>query len=458
MDCIFQFPMTNRQCSGSAIPLVIGHWSLVIALAVICAAPVMAKEELVTLPARDSVQLTIYNSEDLTLVRERRTLSFKQGNNRLQFSWANTLIDPTSVEFLPIGKDATEALEVMDTSYPAESHEMLIWTVACLKPAAYEVEISYFTSGISWSAEYTGVVSANEDSVDLTAYVTVANYSGEQYEDAQVRLVVGVIHMVEAIIDLARPRTQYPPAPAPPAMDKNDMRRMSRAEKGAAEGGDGEMQRPKEIQKAGLSEYYIYTVEGTETIPTGWQKRLRSFHVAGIPLKTVYRLEPDKHGPYFTKVLEFKNNEEHKLGKEPMPDGLLRLYKQMAGGRLGYMGQVVNKYIPKNEEVKVNVGPDAECTMNESRLSLKKKDLTFRNNWLVGWTTVESFQITVKNFRARDVEVEIHRSMAGMFTFESEDTWEKHDADTQKIHFTLKAGTERKLAFNVTTRQGENAK
>ena len=58
-----------------------------------------AKEELVTLPRRDTVQLTIYNSVDLTLVRETRSLTFKKGNNRLQFSWANTLIDPTSVEF-----------------------------------------------------------------------------------------------------------------------------------------------------------------------------------------------------------------------------------------------------------------------------------------------------------------------------------------------------------------------
>ena len=430
--------------------------TLLAILALMLAAPLCAKEELVTLPERDSVQLTIYNSEDLTLVRERRTLSFKQGNNRLQFSWANTLIDPTSVEFLPIGKEATDNLEIMDTSFPAESHEMLIWTVACTNPAGYEVEISYFTSGIYWSAEYAGMVNADETSVDLTAYVTVSNFSGEEYEEAEVRLVVGVVHLVERIVDLARPRyMDPPPAPAPPALDKEDMRRMSRAEKGAAE---GEMEQPKEIQKAGLSEYYIYTVEGTETIPNSWSKRLKSFAVAGVPLKTVYRLEPDKFGWEFTKVLEFKNDEEHKLGKEPMPDGLLRLYKQMDGGRLGYMGQVLNKYIPKNEEVKVNVGPDAECTLKEKRLTCKKKDLAFRSNWLVGWTEVEEFEITVRNFRARDVEVEVHRTMAGMFTFESEDTWEKHDADTQKIHFMLKAGSERKLAFRITTKQGENAR
>ena len=54
--------------------------------------------DLSTVPSRNTVQLTIYNSEDLTLVRETRKVTFKLGSNPLQFSWANTLIDPTSVE------------------------------------------------------------------------------------------------------------------------------------------------------------------------------------------------------------------------------------------------------------------------------------------------------------------------------------------------------------------------
>src|SRR3989304_1246347 len=57
-----------------------------------------AKIDLVTLPARDKTQLTIYNSADLTLVREQRTLILKKGLNRLEFGWENTLIDPTSVQ------------------------------------------------------------------------------------------------------------------------------------------------------------------------------------------------------------------------------------------------------------------------------------------------------------------------------------------------------------------------
>ena len=44
-----------------------------------------------------------------------------------------------------------------------------------------------------------------------------------------------------------------------------------------------EQKAPKEVVKEGLSEYFIYTIEGTETIPNGWSKRLRSLEAAKVP-------------------------------------------------------------------------------------------------------------------------------------------------------------------------------
>ena len=432
----------------------------IILLALALIAPALsAKEELVTLPPRDNVQLTIYNSEDLTLVRENRTLSFKAGDNRIQFSWANTLIDPTSVEFRAI-EDKEGNLEVTETSFPPESHEMLIWTITAKKAASQKVEISYFTSGISWSAEYHGIVSDDESTVELTAYVTVHNNSGEDYEDARVRLVVGVIHMVERVIDLAS-------AHGPGDMQRIPMSDMRKMEEGMQEDANddpsnGMYSVPKDIDKSGLSEYYIYTIEGTETVPNAWSKRLKSFTTADIPLKTVYHFEPEKFGPEFTKVLEFKNDAEHKLGKEPLPDGVIRLYRKGKDGALTWMGALDSEYIAKNDEVKINVGPDPEVTMKEKRLSLKKTDLSFDRNgpnrWLSGWTTVEDFEIEVKNFRGRAVEIEIHRTCDGDFDFASNDPFASEDFQTRKFVFTLGPAATKKVKFTVTTRNGSNAK
>ena len=83
--------------------------------------------DLVTLPNRATVQLTIYNSEDITLVKETRYVSFKRGVNRLQFSWANTLIDPTSVDFRVLKHQGD--IELLDTVYPGQKPQHLIWNI-----------------------------------------------------------------------------------------------------------------------------------------------------------------------------------------------------------------------------------------------------------------------------------------------------------------------------------------
>src|SRR5512137_981683 len=108
--------------------------------------------DLSTVPARDTVQLTIYNSEDLTLVRETRKVSFKKGENGLQFSWANTLIDPTSVRLRFLSH--AEELDLLDTTFPHDKPQMLYWNVQSELDSEAMVEITYFTSGISWSADY----------------------------------------------------------------------------------------------------------------------------------------------------------------------------------------------------------------------------------------------------------------------------------------------------------------
>src|SRR5512137_2901028 len=116
--------------------------------------------DLSTVPARDTVQLTIYNSEDLTLVRETRVVSFKKGVNPLQFSWANTLIDPTSVRLAFVTQ--ADKLELLDTTFPHAKPHMLYWNVKSALEGEATVEISYFTSGISWSADYVLIANREE--------------------------------------------------------------------------------------------------------------------------------------------------------------------------------------------------------------------------------------------------------------------------------------------------------
>ena len=174
-----------------------------LATVLLVAAAVRAENvDLSTVPTRNTVQLTIYNSEDLTFVRETRKVSFKPGANPLQFSWANTLIDPTSVELRFLTH--RDKLTLLDTTFPHAKPQMLYWNVQSELDGEAMVEITYFTSGISWSADYLCIANPAETEMGLEGFVRVSNNSGEEYEDAQVRLVVGRINLVQKIAELAR--------------------------------------------------------------------------------------------------------------------------------------------------------------------------------------------------------------------------------------------------------------
>jgi hypothetical protein len=200
-------PVVCRQASKttrlSPITMRFALYLLLVAVGLVSAAiPAIAGNvDLSTVPKRDSVQLTIYNSEDLTLVRETRTVTFKKGVNPLQFSWANTLIDPTSVELKFLTR--ADKLNVLDATYPHDKPQMLYWNVQSEIDGEATIQITYFTSGISWSADYVLIANKEEKQLSFDGFVRVFNNSGEEYEDAQVRLVVGTINLVEKIAQLA---------------------------------------------------------------------------------------------------------------------------------------------------------------------------------------------------------------------------------------------------------------
>jgi hypothetical protein len=81
---------------------------------------------------------------------------------------------------------------------------MLYWNVKSEVDGEATIQITYFTSGITWSADYIAIADKDENKLNIDGFVRVTNNSGEEYENAQVRLVVGTINLVEKIAELAR--------------------------------------------------------------------------------------------------------------------------------------------------------------------------------------------------------------------------------------------------------------
>ena len=426
--------------------------------------------ELVTLPRRDNVQLTIYNSADLTLVRETRNLTLKKGWNWLQFMWANTLIDPTSLSLEP--KEQGDKIDIQQLVFPARLRELGRWLIRSEVSGQVPFEIMYFTSGLSWRAFYMGTLAADEKTMRMKGYVRVANASGEEYEKAQTRLIVGKVHLLDQIAELAKRQYAYgSPVPAPA---KGVTKEHLRGEEAfVILNGDFDSRymtldlsnrlgalRPKEIKKEGLSEYFLYTIEGTETIPDKWGKRLLSFEAEDIEVESLYKYDEERWGGQARRFVKFANDEEHNLGDTPIPDGQVRIFGQTdEDGSLSYVGGTSVKYIPVNEEVELDLGAARLVKVEPKLMDFKTENYRF-DRWrnIAGWDDIRTWDMEITNTRELPIEIEITRGFGtSSWTLETdaEDVdYKKHDATHARFELKLGPQTKQTIGYTVTTYHG----
>ncbi len=420
--------------------------------------------ELVTLPRRDKVQLTIYNSADLTLVRERRNLTLKKGWNWLQFMWANTLIDPTSLSLEPLAQ--ADKIDIQQLVFPARLRELGRWLIRSEVSGQVPFEITYFTSGLSWRAFYMGTLSQNEKTMRLAGYVRVANNSGEDYEKAQTRLIVGKVHILDQIAELAK--RQYPYSRPVEfdaysrlrTLDDKRERLHEKLYKALTYKELDEELRRKEIRKEGLSEYFLYTIEGTETIPNQWGKRLISFEAEDIEVESLYKYDEQRWANQTIRFVKFANDEDHNLGETPIPNGTVKICSQAdEQGHLSYVGGTRIKYIPVDEEVELNLGPARLVSVEPKLMNFKTDNYMFdKKGNVAGWDEIRAWKIEITNTRELPIEIEVTRGFGTAYwtlQFDDKDiSYEKHDATHARFKLTLEPRSKRPFTYTIRTCHG----
>ena len=422
-----------------------------------------AKIDLVTLPVPDQVQLTIYNPADLTLVREQRTLTLKPGINRFEFNWAETLIDPTSVHLeVPQHEDQVKLLAI---SHSPNVKDSAIWVIESQLMGEVPVEISFFTAGISWNAFYMATLSANEQHLHLQNYVRINNQSGEDYLNAQSRVVVGNIHLLDEIARLAKQSPPYgmpvEPLPFPEATGTLTSRLTKKDQ--LTRFTDSDDMAPKQIIQEGLSEYFLYTIEGNESIPNGWGKRLLAMDKVDIPIQVLYRYDEQRYETETQQLLLFQNDQQHHLGETPLPDGQISVYRQLGEDQhLSYVGQLSTLYIPVGQAVEFNLGATREVKVEPILSDYKTENYLFDyQGHISGFDRQQQWQLKLQNNRDIPVNIEIFRRIEHPYWHitpapDLAAHYEKVDLDTIKYRVTLPAHTkEYLLTYTLTLFEGE---
>jgi hypothetical protein len=233
----------------------------------------------------------------------------------------------------------------------------------------------------------------------------------------------------------------------------------------------------KQIIKEGLSEYFIYTVEGTETIANGWSKRMRSFEGQTVPFKIQYRYRPQEYGDQLVRMYLLTNNKESKLGDTPLPDGVVRVFRKNGRDGLSYLTQQSIKYIPIGDKIELNLGPDPEVIFELVKLRFFRDNIWVhldggnryqqvggsevvrveRTN-VAGWDDHSIYSQRIRNYTKRPIDVEIRRAYGGHVLFRSALEPTLHDYQTVQFQKRIQLAEKSDLLFEVLQHQGYNAK
>ncbi|HWQ35638.1 MAG TPA: DUF4139 domain-containing protein [Blastocatellia bacterium] len=257
-----------------------------------------------------------------------------------------TLLSNNSGQVWQIGNqiviNPTNIVETRFDQLPADliAKPTLVWTLNNTGADAHTVEASYLTSGIGWRADYVVVVNQNDTKADLNGWVTINNNTGTTYRNAELKLVAGDVNRVQE--------------------DRAMMQKMA----GAAR---AEAAPPPQFQEQAFFEYHLYTLQRPATLKNNETKQISLLSAAGFNVKKELVLNGQQYyyqgynnpgEPIKEKVgvyVEFKNSKENNLG-QPLPAGVVRVYKADQTGANQFIGENRIDHTPKDEAVRIKLG------------------------------------------------------------------------------------------------------
>jgi hypothetical protein len=170
------------------------------------------------------------------------------------------------------------------------------------------------------------------------------------------------------------------------------------------------------------------------------------------------------------------NNKESKLGTSPLPDGVVRVFRENGRDGLSYLTQQAVKYVPIGDKIELNLGPDPEVIFELIKLKTFRDDIWLQRNGaniflklgddvlkiqanltVAGWNDHEIYSQRIRNYTSKPIDLEIRRSFDGHVTFRSQLEPKLHDFRTVQFGKMVAAGKRADLPFEIIRRQGHNA-
>lgn len=421
---------------------------------------------------RKEINLTIYNS-NLGVVKDLREINIDKGTTEIKLSDVAKLIDPTSVhikldgnileqnyqydlvstdkilqkyidrDINLIDEDGNlisgKLLSVYGGQYVIQNPNggltlipnidkykikveslpeglitkpTLVWLVQSNNSGKKDVEVTYQTGGLSWSAEYVVLLNENDTKLDLNSWVSINNRSGASYKDANLKLIAGDLNLVRSRDYPNMVKAQY---------DAGVM-----------------MEAAPQFEEKSFFEYHIYDLQRKTNVLDNETKQIALFESENVSInkKYLYQSGSNKVGVY----VEFKNSSENNLGV-PMPKGKVRVYKS-DGESPQFIGEDMIDHTPKNEKLSLKIGEAFDITAEEKMTDSRK--LTNKIN-------EQDYEITIKNRKEESISVNIEKYFGLNWKITSSN-FDFKKVDASKVEWILPVDSDNETILKFTVR------
>ena len=311
----------------------------------------------------------------------------------------------------------------------------LRWLISAAQDGPQQVELTYLTSGMGWTADYNLLLATDNASVDVNGWVTLNNRSGTTYTDAQLKLVAGDVNRIQPQADRSLAAPMAPPgtmtAMATPA-----------------------------VQQREFFEYQLYEVSRAVTVGDNQTKQVEFVTETGVPATTFYVYDGSpRFGGYRNPIvqqnygitsvavvdnyLEFTTDEEDGLGAD-LPAGRVRVYQEDVDGAALFIRQGRIDHTPEGEDVEVFLGTTVDLTGSRTQT-----DFTLVSNTVLQ----ETVEIRLRNFKdTTPVEIRVPERLNRWSNWEilsSSHEFEQVNAHAIEFRVDVSPRTETVLTYTV---------
>lgn len=321
---------------------------------------------------------------------ELRRTNRKTG--RVQRLMGTVLADASGVTF-----QSTEGIEALRCSGMPETFSFEPIADLSAKPTlsvlvksdselTREVTLSYLATGFDWAATYSATLSPDGASMDLGAWVTLANSNGTGFLQAHTQVVAGRLNRESGEVEplemgtypIAQCWPQGSTSDQPPLMlfeARDRMFKKSVVARAAMAPAAMDLEEVvvtgAKVQQEQLGDLKLYRVPDRTTVASRQSKQVRLMDREHIPVTTVYGFDVTPYDQHegvqpAHRLLRTHNTLGNHLGL-PLPSGSVEVYAQRAGGAL-LQHESKLKDLAVDQEVEIDLGtaPDVEVQVQDA--------------------------------------------------------------------------------------------